>query len=55
MIHYQSYGEKLVIAMCADEKLIPDPHQLSDDLVKSLQSIKEAVIKRGLVQDHHFC
>lgn len=47
IVHYQSYGEKLVISIGADEKLIPNPHQLCDDLIKSLQIIKEAVIRRG--------
>ncbi|KAL6533307.1 hypothetical protein OROMI_027419 [Orobanche minor] len=50
VIHYQSYADKLVIAMSADEKLIPNPHQLCDDLVKSFENIKEAVIKRGIVK-----
>ncbi|KAL8049465.1 hypothetical protein ABFX02_06G022200 [Erythranthe guttata] len=49
VIHYQSYGNKLIIALAADEKLIPNPHQLCDDLQNSLQDIKQTVIKRGLV------
>ncbi|KAL9163134.1 hypothetical protein ABFS82_06G021500 [Erythranthe guttata] len=52
IIHYQSYGDKLIIAMGADEKLIPNPHQLCDDLAISLLNMKQAVIKKGLVQ---FC
>ncbi|XP_012842408.1 PREDICTED: O-acyltransferase WSD1-like [Erythranthe guttata] len=51
VINYQSYGNKLVIAVAADEKLIPNPHQICDDLHNSLQVFKEAVIKKGLVQD----
>ncbi|KAL7106923.1 hypothetical protein ACP275_06G022300 [Erythranthe tilingii] len=49
VIHFQSYGNKLIIAVAADEKLIPNPHQLCDDLQNSLQDIKQIVIKRGLV------
>ncbi|KAL6508328.1 hypothetical protein OROHE_021870 [Orobanche hederae] len=55
VIHYQSYADKLVIAMSADEKLIPNPHQLCDDLVKSFENIKEAVIKRGIVKGSELC
>ncbi|KAL7147998.1 hypothetical protein ABFS83_06G149200 [Erythranthe nasuta] len=51
VINYQSYGNKLVIAVAADEKLIPNPHQICDDLHNSLQVFKEAVIKKGLVKD----
>ncbi|KAK6135207.1 hypothetical protein DH2020_031052 [Rehmannia glutinosa] len=39
----------------ADEKFIPNPHQLGDDLVKSFENIKEAVIKSGLVKGSEFC
>ncbi|KAH6784062.1 hypothetical protein C2S52_009021 [Perilla frutescens var. hirtella] len=49
VVHYQSYGDKLVISIGADGKLIPNPHQLCDDFIRSLQNIKEAVIERGLV------
>lgn len=56
IIHYNSYANKLIIAMAADEKLIPNPHQLCDDFAKSLQNMKEAVIKTGLVDaGSHFC
>ncbi|KAI3458011.1 hypothetical protein Pfo_014674 [Paulownia fortunei] len=55
IIHYQSYADKLIIAIGADEKLIPNPHQLCDDLVKSLENIKEAVIKRELIKGSQFC
>lgn len=51
VIHYQSYANKLVIALAADEKLIPNPYQLCDDLQNSLQNMKEAVIKRGLIKE----
>ncbi|XP_057798738.1 wax ester synthase/diacylglycerol acyltransferase 11-like [Salvia miltiorrhiza] len=47
IFHYQSYADKLIISIGADEKLIPNPYQLCDDLIGSLQNIKEAVIERG--------
>ncbi|KAG8381147.1 hypothetical protein BUALT_Bualt06G0092200 [Buddleja alternifolia] len=49
-IHCQSYGNKLVFMLAADEKKVPDPHELCDDFVTSFESIKEAVINRGLVK-----
>ncbi|KAK6155585.1 hypothetical protein DH2020_009833 [Rehmannia glutinosa] len=55
VIHYQSYANRLIIAIGADEKCIPNPHQLGDDLVKSFENIKEAVIKSGLVKGSEFC
>ncbi|KAL1553098.1 wax ester synthase/diacylglycerol acyltransferase 3-like [Salvia divinorum] len=48
IIHYQSYNDKIIISIGADEKLIPNPDQLCDDLIKSLQNIKEAVKERAL-------
>lgn len=45
VVHHQSYGKKLIISIGADEKLIPNPHQLCDDLMKSLQIIKVAATK----------
>ncbi|XP_047974149.1 wax ester synthase/diacylglycerol acyltransferase 11-like isoform X2 [Salvia hispanica] len=45
VVHHQSYGKKLIISIGADEKLIPNPHQLCDDLVESLQIIKVAATK----------
>ncbi|KAI3458012.1 hypothetical protein Pfo_014675 [Paulownia fortunei] len=49
VIHFQSYADKFIISVAADEKLIPNPHQLCDDMQKSLEDIKDTVIKRGLV------
>ncbi|XP_042002039.1 wax ester synthase/diacylglycerol acyltransferase 3-like isoform X2 [Salvia splendens] len=48
IIHYQSYSNKIIISIGADEKLIPNPDQLCDDLVKSLKNIKEAVKEKVL-------
>ncbi|KAG6412616.1 hypothetical protein SASPL_125299 [Salvia splendens] len=48
IIHYQSYNDKIIISIGADEKLISNPDQLCDDLVKSLQNVKEAVKQRAL-------
>ncbi|KAL0304404.1 UNVERIFIED_CONTAM: O-acyltransferase WSD1 [Sesamum radiatum] len=55
IIHCQTYANKLIICLAADENLIPNPHQLCDDLQKSLQIIKETVIKRGLVKGSPLC
>ncbi|KAG6389828.1 hypothetical protein SASPL_151302 [Salvia splendens] len=45
VVHHQSYGQKLIISIGADEKLVPNPHQLCDDVMKSLQMIKVAATK----------
>ncbi|CAA0824682.1 O-acyltransferase (WSD1-like) family protein [Striga hermonthica] len=55
VIHYQSYADRLVISIGADEKLHPNPRQLCDDLVRSFERIKEAVMKKGLVNGSEFC
>ncbi|KAK4431336.1 O-acyltransferase WSD1 [Sesamum alatum] len=55
VVHYQTYANKLIICLAADENLIPNPHQLCDDLQQSLQNIKETVMKRGLVKGFPVC
>uniref|UniRef100_A0A5B7C7N6 O-acyltransferase WSD1 C-terminal domain-containing protein n=1 Tax=Davidia involucrata TaxID=16924 RepID=A0A5B7C7N6_DAVIN len=49
-IHFQSYVNKMTIALTADQDAIPDPHQFCDDLEESLTLIRDAVIKKGLVK-----
>ncbi|KAL7146152.1 hypothetical protein ABFS83_06G021900 [Erythranthe nasuta] len=51
IIHYKSYAKKLIISIGADEELVPNPHQLCDELQNSLLIFKETVIKKGLVKD----
>ncbi|KAK2993873.1 hypothetical protein RJ640_003985, partial [Escallonia rubra] len=51
MINFQSYINKMTVVLSADESIIPDPHQLCDDLEESLKLIKDAVIRKGLVKD----
>ncbi|CAA0812992.1 O-acyltransferase (WSD1-like) family protein [Striga hermonthica] len=48
VIHYQSYADRLVIVLAADEALYPNPRQLCDDLVRSFETMKEAVKEKGL-------
>ncbi|KAJ6764792.1 O-ACYLTRANSFERASE (WSD1-LIKE) FAMILY PROTEIN [Salix koriyanagi] len=43
-IHFQSYGSKMTIAVAVDPDVIPDPHELCDDLEKSLEIIKDGVL-----------
>lgn len=50
MINFQSYINKMTIVLSVDEETIPDPHLLCDDIVQSLNLIKEAVVARGLVK-----
>ncbi|KAJ6348728.1 hypothetical protein OIU77_006328 [Salix suchowensis] len=49
MIHVVSYANKINIILSVDEGIVPDPHQLCDDLEESLKLIKDAVIYKGLV------
>ena len=49
MIHVESYANKINIIVSVDEEIVPDPHQLCDDLEESLKQIKDAVIYKGLV------
>ncbi|KAK8960694.1 O-acyltransferase WSD1 [Platanthera guangdongensis] len=46
-IHFQSYQNKLTVAMAVDELAIPDPHKLLDDVAQSLQLIKDAATARS--------
>ncbi|PKI76687.1 hypothetical protein CRG98_002996 [Punica granatum] len=43
MINFQSYVNKMTFVVSADEDTIPDPHQLCQDIVKSLELIRDAV------------
>ncbi|XP_010555728.1 PREDICTED: O-acyltransferase WSD1-like [Tarenaya hassleriana] len=47
-LHYQSYVDKMIISMGIDPTVVPDPHNLADDLAESLKAIKSAVLERGL-------
>ncbi|KAF3439864.1 hypothetical protein FNV43_RR18142 [Rhamnella rubrinervis] len=49
MINFQSYRNKMTIVLSVDEDVIPDAHQLCDDIVHSLHLIKNALIHKGLV------
>ncbi|KAL9672163.1 hypothetical protein QQ045_028412 [Rhodiola kirilowii] len=41
-VNVTSYGNKLTFALSVDERAVPDPHQLCDDLDDSLSLIKNA-------------
>ncbi|KAF2573697.1 hypothetical protein F2Q70_00004783 [Brassica cretica] len=49
-IHFQSYANKVIISVTADPIVIPNPHKMCDDLVKSLKLIKSSVLERGLYE-----
>ncbi|KAJ4848392.1 hypothetical protein Tsubulata_032813, partial [Turnera subulata] len=46
-IHFQSYSNKMIIVLAVDPDVIPDPHILCDDIQESLQTIKDAVLRKG--------
>lgn len=45
-IHFQSYVNKMTIALAVDPNVIPDPYQLCDDLEESLKLIQEDILKK---------
>ncbi|XP_057980411.1 wax ester synthase/diacylglycerol acyltransferase 11-like [Malania oleifera] len=47
MIHVQSYVNKMTFVVSVDESIVPDPHQLCNDLEESLKLIKDAVLPTG--------
>lgn len=49
MINFQSYVNKMTIVLSVDEDVIPDAHQLCDDIVHSLSLVKDALIHKGLI------
>lgn len=44
VIHWQSYGEKMILSLSVDPNVIPDPYKLAYDIQSSLKLIKNAVI-----------
>ncbi|KAG2332459.1 hypothetical protein Bca52824_003639 [Brassica carinata] len=48
IIHFVSYVDKIIINLAVDTTVIPDPHQLCDDLVESLDIIKLAALEKGV-------
>ncbi|XP_072956365.1 wax ester synthase/diacylglycerol acyltransferase 11-like isoform X1 [Typha angustifolia] len=45
-VHYQSYMNKMKIVIAVDDSVIPDPHQILDDLAESLIIIRDATATR---------
>ncbi|KAL9250229.1 Wax ester synthase/diacylglycerol acyltransferase 11-like protein [Drosera capensis] len=46
VIHFMSYMNKMSIVVGACEEVIPDPHELCDDMVESVEIMKNAVLQR---------
>uniref|UniRef100_A0A2P2IUP9 O-acyltransferase WSD1 C-terminal domain-containing protein n=1 Tax=Rhizophora mucronata TaxID=61149 RepID=A0A2P2IUP9_RHIMU len=46
-VHFQSYCNKMTIALAADPEVIPDPHSLLDGLEESLNAMRKALVARG--------
>ncbi|GAB2221902.1 hypothetical protein Droror1_Dr00013096 [Drosera rotundifolia] len=46
IIHCTSCGDKMSIVLCASPELIPDLHRLGDDIVDSLEDMKDVVLQR---------
>ncbi|KFK30158.1 hypothetical protein AALP_AA7G224600 [Arabis alpina] len=43
MIHFISYAEKMIISIAVDPAVIPDHHNLCDEMEKSLKAIKDTL------------
>ncbi|KAJ8426365.1 hypothetical protein Cgig2_001891 [Carnegiea gigantea] len=50
VIHFQSYMDKMIVALAVDRNVIPDPYKLCDEIEKSLVLAKNCVIDRKLVK-----
>ncbi|KAK6918217.1 O-acyltransferase WSD1, C-terminal [Dillenia turbinata] len=48
MINFQSYINQMTIVLSVDEKAVPDPDRLLDEIEESLRLVKQAVIAKGL-------
>lgn len=44
MIHFISYAKKMVITIAVDPAVIPDPHNICDEMEKSLKAIKDTLV-----------
>ena len=47
MFHAVSYTNKLTFAISVDERTIPDPYQLGDDIVESLHLMKTSILENN--------
>ncbi|KAK6918215.1 O-acyltransferase, WSD1-like, N-terminal [Dillenia turbinata] len=50
MINFQSYMNQMRIVVSVEEKAVPDPHRLLDEIQESLQLIKNSVLAKGLAK-----
>ncbi|KAL9256304.1 Wax ester synthase/diacylglycerol acyltransferase 11-like protein [Drosera capensis] len=48
VIHFMSYMNKMSVAVCANQDLIPDGHELLDEVEESLRLMKHAVLQKKL-------
>ncbi|KAK4850427.1 hypothetical protein QYF36_006655 [Acer negundo] len=49
-IHFLSYVNKMSIVLGVNPNVIPNPHQLCDDIEESLKIIKDAIIQTGSIK-----
>ncbi|GAB2249744.1 hypothetical protein Droror1_Dr00013103 [Drosera rotundifolia] len=48
VIHFMSYMNKMSVAVCANQDMLPEPHKLLDDVEGSLRDMKKVVLERKL-------
>ncbi|KAJ0260854.1 hypothetical protein HA466_0040920 [Hirschfeldia incana] len=49
LVHFMSYAGKMTISLAVDPTIIPDPHNICDDMEQSLKEMKSALWERGLL------
>ena len=52
IVHFLSYTNKMTFILSVDEAIIPDSHQLCDDIEETLKLMKDVVIARGIVKEN---
>ncbi|KAL9256305.1 Wax ester synthase/diacylglycerol acyltransferase 11-like protein [Drosera capensis] len=48
VIHFMSYTNKMSVAVCANQDMVPEPHKLLDEVEGSLRDMNKAVLERKL-------
>ncbi|KAF5442284.1 hypothetical protein F2P56_034958 [Juglans regia] len=50
VVHFQSYVNKMTISLSADPSVIPDPHELCNNIEESLKLVRDAALNKGLIK-----
>ncbi|XP_010537087.1 PREDICTED: O-acyltransferase WSD1 [Tarenaya hassleriana] len=50
-IHFQSYANKMIISIAVDPTVVPDPHELCDEMMEALNTIKASAQERVFLKN----